>query len=75
MKRNANNEEFKEVLKLIKEYRGSIRKFSECKEKLFSNLDNLIKNNIDFDEKQDAQIELLYNECNYEIELLLKGSE
>lgn len=73
MERILSEKEFKEILKLIKKVREDIKKARKSKINVTEKVECFIENGIELTKEQAVQLDLLVDECNYEIELLKRG--
>ena len=73
MERILSEKEFKEILKLIKKVREDIKKARKSKINVTEKAENFMENGIEPTKEQAVQLDLLIDECNYEIELLKRG--
>lgn len=73
MERVLSEKEFKEILKLIKKVREDVKKARKSKINVTEKVGYFIENGIEPTKEQAVQLDLLVDECNYEIELLKRG--
>lgn len=73
MERVLSEQEFKEILKLIKKVKEDIKKARKSKINVTEKVEYFIENGIEPTKEQAVQLDLLADECNYEIELLKRG--
>lgn len=73
MERVLSEQEFKEILKLIKKVREDIKKARKSKINVTEKVEYFMENGIEPTKEQAVQLDLLVDECNYEIELLKRG--